>query len=120
MQPAAADRVCPPQRPAQQRLVEALTAPMDSSIGGYYRSRDNAIDAIVAYCSVAEGRAAHRAKISAKEHPDPNPHPPLLDDNCLGAAVLSVFVAQRRGRGGALYTLVLRFLLNQMTLDRKT
>lgn len=89
-EPAAADRVCPPQRPAQRRLVEALTAPMDNSIEGYYRCRDNAIDAIVAYCSVAEGRTARRAKISAKKDPEPNPS--QLNDNCLEAAVLSVFV----------------------------
>jgi hypothetical protein len=91
-EPPAADPVCLPQRPAQKRLVDALTAPMGNSLGDYYRCRNNAIDAIVAYCSVAEGRTARRAKISAKKDPDPNPHPSSLNDNRLEAVVLSVFV----------------------------
>lgn len=60
----AADLACAPQGPAQKRLADALTAPMNNSLQGYYRRRINAIDTIVAYCNVAEGGTARRANIS--------------------------------------------------------
>ncbi|ROT35343.1 hypothetical protein SODALDRAFT_353064 [Sodiomyces alkalinus F11] len=39
---------CAPQRPAQKRLVAALTAPVDDTLEGYYQRRDSLIDAIIA------------------------------------------------------------------------
>ncbi|KAJ5015542.1 hypothetical protein K4K57_012998 [Colletotrichum sp. SAR 10_99] len=51
----AVHRPCPPQRPAQKRLLKALTAPLVMTLEAQYRRRDNAIDAIVAYCTVQEG-----------------------------------------------------------------
>jgi hypothetical protein len=70
----AADLAFAPQRPAQKRLADTLTAPMNNSLQGYYSRRNNAIDAIVAYCNVAEGGTAHRANISARKDPEPDPH----------------------------------------------
>ncbi|KAJ4999564.1 hypothetical protein K4K48_003964 [Colletotrichum sp. SAR 10_66] len=54
----AVHRPCPPQRPAQKRLLKALTAPLVMTLEAQYRRRDNAIDAIVAYCTVQEGCTA--------------------------------------------------------------
>ncbi|RYP15609.1 hypothetical protein DL765_005588 [Monosporascus sp. GIB2] len=51
-------------RPAQKRLVDALAAPVETTIEGQYRRRDAAINAIVAYCTVVEGPAARRTKSS--------------------------------------------------------
>ncbi|KAM4061566.1 hypothetical protein HRG_013220 [Hirsutella rhossiliensis] len=55
--------ICP-QRPAQKRLVEALAAPLGNTLEGQYRRRDNAITAIVAYCTVEEGQTIRGARAS--------------------------------------------------------
>lgn len=47
-------------RPAQKRLVDALMAPVETTIEGHYRRRDAAINAIVAYCGVIEVLVARR------------------------------------------------------------
>lgn len=65
---------------------------MDNSLKGYYKYRDNTINAIIAYYSMAEGRIARRAKTPAKEDPDPKYHYLTLNDDPIEAAVLSVFI----------------------------
>ncbi|KAK3687910.1 C2H2 finger domain protein [Podospora appendiculata] len=87
-------------RPAQKRLVEALTAPDDATLEGYYRRRDNAIDAIAAYCFVHEGRTArhntHRTTTTKPTQPSHAGEPPA--DSPLHVAALSVFVNSGKER----------------------
>lgn len=60
---------CAPQRPAQKRLVASLTAPIDDTLEEYYQRRGSLIDAIVAHCSVVEGRAICRTNGSTAKKP---------------------------------------------------
>ena len=53
-----------PQRPAQRRLVEALTAHSQNTLEAQYRRRNDAINAVAAYCTVEEGLAVRRNKTS--------------------------------------------------------
>lgn len=92
------DTACPPQRPAQKRLVDALTAPADNSLEGYYRRRDNLIDAIVAYCSVVEGRTARRTNVSTTKKPTPSSCSSPPEDSRLEIAMLTVFVSGEKER----------------------
>jgi hypothetical protein len=96
--PSAADTAYLPQRPAQKRLLEALTAPVDDSLEGYYRRRAKLIDAIVVYCSVVEGRTAPRTNTAAvsKSATSPGLRPPTEDP--LEAAMLSVFIKHEKER----------------------
>ncbi|OHE90399.1 C2H2 finger domain-containing protein [Colletotrichum orchidophilum] len=43
------------ERPAQRRLIEKLTTPIVTTLEGQYRRRDEAIEAVSAYCLVQEG-----------------------------------------------------------------
>ncbi|KAI1839538.1 hypothetical protein JX266_014251 [Neoarthrinium moseri] len=49
-----------PQQPAQRRLMKAVLTPASNSLEGQCRRRNNAIDAIVDYCTVMEGQGAHQ------------------------------------------------------------
>ncbi|KAJ0329333.1 hypothetical protein COL922a_012866 [Colletotrichum nupharicola] len=49
---------CRPQGPAQKRLLAKLTTPVVTTLEGQYRRRDDAIDAVSAYCFVQEGCTA--------------------------------------------------------------
>lgn len=62
---AAVDTSSQPQRPAQRRLIEALTAPLGDTLEGQCRRRDNAIDAVVAYCVVEEGQTVRLPGITS-------------------------------------------------------
>lgn len=53
-------RTSHPQRPAQKRLVKALSAPLSSTIVDQYHWRDKAIDAVTAYCAVEEGNTVRQ------------------------------------------------------------
>lgn len=81
--------------PAQKRLIEALTAPANDSLERYYHCRNAAIDAIVSYCSVIEGRRAHRnhGTRSTQSIPD-SPDPCSPEASHLNDAMLSVFVGK--------------------------
>ncbi|KAH7012484.1 C2H2 finger domain protein [Microdochium trichocladiopsis] len=92
------DTASAPQRPAQKRLVDALTAPVDDTLEGYYRRRANLIDAIVAYCGVAEGRTARRTNVSAAKKQVPSPGSPSPEESPLKAAMLSVFIENEQER----------------------
>ncbi|KAK0726752.1 hypothetical protein B0T26DRAFT_671515 [Lasiosphaeria miniovina] len=46
-----------PRRPAQKRLMDALTAPVESTVEGQHRRIDVAIYAVMAYYVVVEGPA---------------------------------------------------------------
>ncbi|UQC77422.1 C2H2 finger domain-containing protein [Colletotrichum lupini] len=70
---------CHPQRPAQKRLLAKLTAPVVTTLEGQYRRRDDAIEAVSAYCLVQEGCY-------------PRESTPLYE------ATLSVFVADKEER----------------------
>ncbi|KAL2127862.1 hypothetical protein VTI74DRAFT_10075 [Chaetomium olivicolor] len=94
--PQPTDSLCPPQHPAQKRLVAAITAPAEQTLEGQFRRRNNAIHAIIAYCSVEEGRTPCRpgtvATKSARRLEDPIAGSPLY------AAALSVFVHDEKER----------------------
>lgn len=87
-----------PQRPAQKRLMEVLTAPVETTLKGQYRRRDNAIDAISAYCVVQEGCTRHRTQASsikaARDAASRNPS----EQSALSLAMLSVFVHSEKER----------------------
>ncbi|KAK4119399.1 C2H2 finger domain-containing protein [Parathielavia appendiculata] len=86
----------PPQHPAQKRLVAAITAPAEQTLENQYRRRNKAIHAIIAYCSVEEGRSPCRtstvATKSTKRLEEPKAGSPLY------AAALSVFVRDEKER----------------------
>jgi hypothetical protein len=92
-----------PRRPAQKRLMDALTAPVETTVEGQHRRRDAAIYAVIAYCVVVEGRAVRRANTfgagTRQQSPvrDESPRDkPTVDGRY--AAVLSVFVASEDER----------------------
>ena len=88
-----------PQRPAQKRLVEALTATYDGTIEGYYRYRDDAIDAIVIYCSVEEGHTMRRVNtLAGEDEPLYTPGEEPAEDTPLFGALLSVFISNEKER----------------------
>lgn len=95
---AVVDTSCHPQRPAQRRLVEALSAPLDDTLEGQYRRRDNAVDAIIAYCVVEEGHTVRRTDTSSIEPSRlPDTHDPPADSPVY-AAMMSVFVKTKKER----------------------
>jgi hypothetical protein len=87
---------CPPQHPVQKRLFAAITAPSEQTLENQYRRRNNAIHAIIAYCSVEEGRTSCRTSIvgtkSTRRLEEPIAGSPLY------AAALSVFVHDEKER----------------------
>lgn len=92
-----ADTSSPPQRPAQKRLIAALTAPDDSILEEYYKRRDDAIDAIVAYCFVQEGRTPRRTNAASRSTHSSHPSEPPVNSPVYVAA-LSVFVKSEKER----------------------
>ncbi|RWA03585.1 hypothetical protein EKO27_g11521 [Xylaria grammica] len=91
--PAAADTSCRPQRPAQKRLMEALTTPLVETLEAAYHRRGNAIDAVVVYCAVEEGctmPTVPRRHAVSKEPADSRPRPDLPAESLLYTAVMSV------------------------------
>lgn len=94
------ERVNLPQWPVQKRLLEALTAPDDDTLEGYYRRRYVAVDAIVAYCTVEEGRTVQQRATQAPSIkgtlPGPDYDSPKNDP--LFQAMMSVFVKREKGR----------------------
>ncbi|KAH8744320.1 C2H2 finger domain protein [Diaporthe sp. PMI_573] len=87
-----------PMRPAQKRLVDALTAPVEASIEGQYQRRDAAINAIVAYCAVVEGPATCRTNSSTANSAQQSVKgdPPISSH--LHVAAMSVFITKDEDR----------------------
>ena len=85
------DHAVRPRRPAQKLLVDALTAPVDDTLDGQYRRRDDAIEAIVAYCNVEEGPTVRRINIPSTTVSRESLHEPS-EDNPLFLATMSVFI----------------------------
>ncbi|KAF5131527.1 hypothetical protein E5D57_007882 [Metarhizium anisopliae] len=85
------DHAVRPRRPAQKLLVDALTAPVDDTLDGQYRRRDDAIEAIVAYCNVEEGPTVRRTNIPSTTVSRESLHEPS-EDNPLFLATMSVFI----------------------------
>ncbi|KAK2732924.1 C2H2 finger domain-containing protein [Colletotrichum kahawae] len=90
---------CRPQGPAQKRLLAKLTTPIVTTLEGQYRRRDDAINAVSAYCSVQEGCTIRRC------HPPLTPKAALSDPPCdpseaspLYLATLSIFVTSENQR----------------------
>ncbi|KAL6359129.1 hypothetical protein LRP88_09329 [Fusarium phalaenopsidis] len=61
--------------PAQKRLLDALTAPMADTIEGERRRRNNAILAVMAYCSVQEPPSRRTKKTTRSNKPRAPPKP---------------------------------------------
>lgn len=85
--------------PERKRLIEALTAPMNGGLERYYDCRNAAINAIVTYCSVIEGRIARQTHgpRSTQSSPD-SPGPCSPEASHLKDAMLSVFVGKGNQR----------------------
>ncbi|CCF42280.1 C2H2 finger domain-containing protein [Colletotrichum higginsianum] len=94
--PAVAD-TCRPQGPAQKRLLAALTAPLIATLEDQYKRRDNAIDAVSAYCLVQEGCTTHRPRSQSK---DSLPKTPSSGSEVspLSLATLSVYARNKTER----------------------
>lgn len=92
------DHAMCPQRPAQKLLVEALTSPVGDTLEGQYSRRDNAIDAITAYCSVEEGPTIRRCHLQTKTTGSPNERREPSEDSPLFLATLSVFIENPKQR----------------------
>jgi hypothetical protein len=87
----AVDTTCRPQGPAQKYLLSKLSAPMATTLKGQYRRRDDAIDAVSAYCLVQEGCTVRRQSASKKAAAP-------AADSLLEDAMLSVFVTDNKQR----------------------
>lgn len=92
------DKRCRPQGPAQKRLVQALTAPSDGTLEGQYRRRDNAIDAVIAYCIVEEGQTVRRTNTSSTEPNRLGTSGDTLAKSPLQIAKTTIFVKTERER----------------------
>ncbi|KAK8924418.1 hypothetical protein VCV18_004840 [Metarhizium anisopliae] len=92
----AANATVSPQRPAQKRLMEALTAPLGNTLEGQYRRRDNAISAIMAYCVVEEGQTIRRPTSSVESRSTLISEPPVRSPQHM--ALVSVFVKNEKYR----------------------
>lgn len=102
-EPPKEDSSYRPQRPAQKQLIQALTAPVVPTLEGQYQRRDNAIEAISAYCLVQEGCTirVRRSPASPTKHTEPT----LFEPSCkspkqslLSLATLSIFVKNETER----------------------
>jgi hypothetical protein len=91
------DKLCHPQRPAQKRLVQALSAPSDNTLEGQYRRRNDAMDAVITYCVVEEGSTIRRSTVSAvKSSQGATTSDP--QESHLRLALRSVFVIEKTER----------------------
>ncbi|EFY90641.1 hypothetical protein J3458_013381 [Metarhizium acridum] len=86
------DHTIRPQRPAQKLLVEALISPVGDTLEGQYNRRDNAIDAITAYCSVEEGATVRRSYLQPTPTGSRNEPREPSEDSPLFLATMSVFI----------------------------
>ncbi|KAK6840677.1 C2H2 finger domain protein [Apiospora arundinis] len=86
-----------PQRPAQKQLITALMAPPAADLEGQYRRRDNAIDAVIAYCLVEEGCTVPRRQSALPKRGNP-PKPSPSPANPVDTAMLSVFICDETNR----------------------
>lgn len=94
----APDMSCRPQRPAQTRLMASLMAPAATDLEGQYRRRDRAIDAVVSYCTVEEGCTVPQRSFRSTERPRGSPKPNQPLKSLLHAAVISLFVKDKKER----------------------
>ncbi|KAK2051368.1 C2H2 finger domain-containing protein [Colletotrichum caudatum] len=94
--PAVAD-TSRPQRPAQKRLLTALTAPLIATLEDQYQRRDNAIDAVSAYCLVQEGCTMRRPRPLSKDSVSKTPSTGS-ERNLLHLATLSVYARNKTDR----------------------
>ncbi|KAI3340357.1 C2H2 finger domain protein [Ustulina deusta] len=96
-EPPKEDSSYRPQRPAQKQLIQALTTPVVPTLKGQYQRRDNAIEAISAYCLVQEGCTirVRRSPASPTKHTEPTLFKPSCKSpkqSLLSLATLSIFV----------------------------
>lgn len=84
------------QRPAQKRLMAALTAPPATDLEGQYRRRDDAIVAVMTYCTVEERCTVPRRNTALPKQGRPKQSPPHA--SLMDAAMVSVFVRNKKDR----------------------
>jgi hypothetical protein len=93
---ATLNRSCRPHCPDQKRLVEALLAPAQTTLDAHYQRRNHAIEVVIEYCFVEEGRTKRRSNAPPKPAPPradkPSPEHPAFQ------AALSVFVQNEKDR----------------------
>jgi hypothetical protein len=94
------DRSSRPHGPAQERLINALLAPVETTLEGHYERRNNAIEEVIVYCFVEEGRTKCRSNASPPpQQPAPPPHAdePAPEHPAFQAA-MSVFAENEKVR----------------------
>ncbi|KAI8954520.1 C2H2 finger domain protein [Xylaria longipes] len=68
---AGPNRDMRPMGPAQQRMFDALTTPLPDDIDAIGIRRTNAIEALIAYCTVEEPSINHMCRVKRKPEPEP-------------------------------------------------
>ncbi|KAI3532108.1 C2H2 finger domain-containing protein [Colletotrichum abscissum] len=90
---------CRPQGPAQRHLMAKLTAPIVATLEGQYRRRDEAINAVSAYCLVQEGSTVPLSRPqSAPKAAVCNPTSDPPEGGRLDLAMRSVFITHAKER----------------------
>ncbi|KAM5349340.1 hypothetical protein ACJ41O_005845 [Fusarium nematophilum] len=83
--------------PAQERLLQALTAPVADTIEAEYRRRNNAILAVMAYCPIQEGPSRRTGSTARSNKSSVSGRPKATDgelktNDAISAAITSVYV----------------------------
>ncbi|KAI0465727.1 hypothetical protein F4859DRAFT_507826 [Xylaria cf. heliscus] len=68
---AGPNRDIRPMGAAQQRMFDALTAPLPNDINAIGIRRTNAIEALIAYCTVEEPSNSYLCRVKRKPEPEP-------------------------------------------------
>ncbi|KAH6988830.1 C2H2 finger domain protein [Ilyonectria sp. MPI-CAGE-AT-0026] len=94
-----------PPLPAQKRLLQALEAPMATTLSGQLKQRNDVIDAIIAFCTVEEGCTRRQIRTSSKVVPTWSMPAPQLQALVL-AIVKSVIATEENERPTRCYLCV--------------
>jgi hypothetical protein len=82
--------------------MKALQAPVFETLEGQYQRRDNAIEAIVAYCSIEEGPTVRSCRMSSTTSVSRENGNEPSEDDPLFLVTMSVFllIIRNKGQGG--------------------
>jgi len=84
--------------PAQKRLINALLAPVETTLEGHYERRNKAIEEVIAYCFIEEGRTKRRSNASAHKTAQPSHADEPSPEHPAFQSALSVFVDNEKDR----------------------
>ncbi|KAI1839461.1 hypothetical protein JX266_014328 [Neoarthrinium moseri] len=84
-----------PQRPAQQRLLQAILAPVSNTLEGQYQRRSRAIQAIIVYCEIVEVQPVHAGRTDTG---NASTDYARQETSSLAQAVSSVFIESSKER----------------------